>query len=291
MSVYRNILILVLFLVISSYVTAQSTLHAIIVVKTEDTAREFPSDPKPAWKLSMEKIEDEINRIGIYTDLRIKKHYFIGEQFDKKNLLQEINTLQIGEDDVIWFYYAGHGYGDSDCKYPNMVVSRKKDDDGNKLYISSDEPHVSLSSCNIQDMLLRKNARLTINLYETCNYFTKDGKGDGGFVINNYVEENYKVLFEEARGYLFITASKNGQYAGWNTEVGGYFTHWFLERLHYYLRRDTIEPCDWYRIGASTIGKLKAYTRARPEEFEEPQILYGAVEIRNEEDIELDCRK
>ena len=278
-------------LVMSSYVSAQSTLHAIIVVKTEDAAKEFPSDPKPAWKLSMQKIEEEIARVDVYTDLRIQKHYFVGDQFDKKTLLRKINALQIKEDDVIWFYYAGHGYGDAYCKYPNMVVSRKKDENGNKLYISSDEPHVSLSSCDIQDVLLRKKARLTINLYETCNYFTKDRKGDGGFVINNAVEENYKVLFEEARGYIFITASKNGQYAGWNTEVGGYFTHWFLERLHYYLRQDQIEPCDWYSIGASTIGKLKAYTRDRPEEFKEPQILYGAVEIRNENDIELDCRK
>ncbi|MEP0262912.1 hypothetical protein [Dokdonia sp.] len=292
MLVRRNTIVFILVFMASFCATyAQSTLHAIIVVKTEDTAREFPSDPKPAWKLSMQKIEDELDRVEVHTDLNIQKHYFVGTHFDKSALLDGIDDLQIGEDDVLWFYFAGHGYGDRDCKYPNMVVSRKKDANGNKLYISSEEAHVSLSSCDIQDVLIRKNARLTIGLYETCNYYTKDSKGDSGYVINAQAEENYKVLFEEAKGYVFITASKNGQYAGWNTEVGGYFTHWFLERLHYYLRQESIKPCDWYTVGASTIGKLKAYTAARPEEFDKPQILYGAVEIVDENGIEIDCRK
>ncbi len=276
---------------------SSGTLYALLMVKTEDEMSEA-KDPKPAWKLSLGRIEKELDRVEEYTSLRVKRIYFTGSNFDGEQLQAYIKQMQVSTNDVIWFYFAGHGFGNNACRYPQLVASRQKVD-GQKIYGSGaelTESDVALSSCSLHNSLKAKKPRLLISLLETCNYNVDDDPFGGKLeLLEDFKAENYQVLFEETIGNLYITASKTGQLAGWNTEIGGFFTEMFLTELHNRLDNPkTVAPCDWYIIGSKTMTRLRKWTKAN--ERVETQILYGEVEIyeslqnKFEENDELNCR-
>lgn len=260
-----------------------STIHAFIVVNTNDYQKSDQGAIN-AWKISKNKIEEELNRIETYTNLGLEKYYFTDNKFIKYELQKSINQLSVGSNDVILFYFAGHGFNliNNECNYPNIVVSKKMNQYGKELY--SDESidswlEVSINSCTIISQLRKKNARLLITLFETCN---NQVYSDAGLFRPNNSKRNYKALYEDARGEVFITASKSGQGAKWDSKIGGYFTHYFLNELHKELKKHEISQCAWLEIGINTLSKLKIETSGDPDfESDEFQTPYGHILLYN----------
>ncbi|MBC8756078.1 DUF1036 domain-containing protein [Kordia sp. YSTF-M3] len=147
-----------------------------------------------------------------------------GNTFDKSSIMSKINSLGIKPNDVVIFYYSGHGYNDTSGsnRFPNMSL------DGSDLGLES-----------IHRYIKSKGARLSITVGDLCNSIprTRDGiKSDeeipfkSGFLFD---EDKLKRLFIYSKGSLISTSSGKGEWSfcmtNSNGSMGnGHFTNAFI---------------------------------------------------------------
>jgi len=171
------------------------TLHAIIV--TEDGAPGANKD-----KVLMQR---EVANIARLTGMTARTYVFGRHQ---RGLASQINNLRPSSNDVILFYYSGHGAnsGNSWPVYTN-------DGDGYRV-----------KQTKIREMLKPKRARLKITLFDCCN---------GGRTRVPYrpiatakppLVHVYNLLFKKFSGEIMACASKDGNLAYGDNDSGSYFT-------------------------------------------------------------------
>jgi len=139
----------------------------------------------------------------------------------------------VGRNDVIFFYYGGHG-GNSDkgTGWPFMNLR------GGRLEIKT-----------VFGMLKSKKPRFFLVIADTCNNFggrfsiTESRGGQGG---STSLADNYRQLFLNYRGYIVASSSEPGQYSWGNNQDGGFFTYGFLKSLNQELASHK-QP-NWYTI-------------------------------------------
>ena len=160
-----------------------------------------------------------------------------GANFNKQTVLDKINNLNPGPNDIVIFYYSGHGYRKPKDGWPGPYIDlRDLVLDKNKRYLDN-----SLSTEEILGMIQKKGARLNMIISECCNdYVTttnpiaKDppisGK-KGGFGIN-WSTKNCRDLFLNATPTTILAyAASPNQLAISNPDFGGYFSTFFRNSL------------------------------------------------------------
>lgn len=154
------------------------------------------------------------------TGLNLNNIFCYGENFRKSKLDSICDNLSTRLDDVIFFYFVGHGYNDGSDDYPMLAL---------------DSPRKSLSSrshslSEIYHRLKNKPHRLLVVVAEACNTFVNVGKEDAvGSSKVNYFEENCKYLFEKATGDILVSSSRKGQKSYGTNDDLGFFTRSFME--------------------------------------------------------------
>jgi hypothetical protein len=214
-----SLLMTVVTLVITSYELEAASLHAIIVADTTD---ESIGD---STAVDLSKVKRQISTIARHTDLQI--HEVVLKGFDVKPaaLLDALHSLEFEEDDVVVFYYSGHGF-------------RTESKEGNpwpNLYFSLVGEGIDLSY--VREVLEEKHPRFLLVMADVCNSFVPDDfapplifKILGDLPDQELVKANYRSLFLETEGTLLISSSTVGEYS-WGTLKGGVFTIAFLQNL------------------------------------------------------------
>lgn len=144
----------------------------------------------------------------------IKDYY--GHFTTPENCKRVIENLQCGVNDIICFYYIGHGtrspYEDvSQNPFPQLCLAQH-----------DDSKYIPLRW--IHNELKNKGARLTITIGMCCNSFSEVSAKDapnfgvtyGNYNISNIAIKNLKRLFLENRGDIIVTSAQPGQ-----NSVGG----------------------------------------------------------------------
>ncbi len=84
-----------------------------------------------------------------------------GNDYNKNNVENTIASLQPSQNDIVVFYYSGHGFSKKDNRqYPYLELSSKS--------FQSLEEH-SLNIEDIYNNLKRKNAHVTLVISDCCN--------------------------------------------------------------------------------------------------------------------------
>ena len=246
------------FLLMCLPIAAQTqTLYAIVIAGTN-----MPDNTlKKGLTKSFNEITKEIELIPQYTNLRLDKHYLTGNDFSSNNLRNTINNLQCNSNDVILFYYEGHGfrYNDQTSKWPYMIVGYNVDG-----YSELGNSRISLEW--VINSLKNKGARLTITIAECCNSeinapvpVQKSIKGLASLAINIRNPERYKELYEYSSGIISASSSKPGQVSVVSDDDGGYFTGSFVEEL----KEQTAisNTADWETIFEKTIKRTATLSK------------------------------
>src|SRR5690554_5949878 len=55
-------------------------------------------------------IRNEAMRISYYTGLPIKEFSFVGSELRPNSVLNTLKSLQVEDDDLLFFYFSGHGF-------------------------------------------------------------------------------------------------------------------------------------------------------------------------------------
>lgn len=157
-----------------------------------------------------------------------------GQNFNKKFVINKLNTfLTPGPNDIVVFYYSGHGFRQPRDGRPGPYIDlRDLRIDLKKKYLEN-----SLSMEDIAGIIKAKGARLNLVLSDCCNdnvtstnpmVLEQPLAGKKGGLGMNWSTQNCRDLFLSATPTtIFATAASPYQLAISNPFFGGYFSNFF----------------------------------------------------------------
>lgn len=215
------------------------TLHAIIFANTKSPGD--PNNPRdrgigPSVTVDFERMGIEMTSIAKFINYNLKKYYYYDtpDRFSRNNLINVLNSLSCGKDDIVFFYYSGHGgrYENENSDYPEMILKVPYGAvSSNQLYPLYD----------VYKKIMSKSPRLTIVFGDLCNSTWEGAYKDyssnrSASVKSTSVCDIYKNLFLNVKGGLIAASSKPGHTSGCafytdGADAGGVFTASFLHCL------------------------------------------------------------
>lgn len=251
------------------------TMHFIMAAATKD--KDIGESVQTDLKLAQPQFHEFANQLGI----NYQEHIYADNSFGKRNLLNCINSLNVGSNDVVVFLYSGHGFrfDDDTDDYPRMYLNYKDQIENSDDYYGVSE---------IYDLLIKKKARLTIVLTDCCNSeygCTRqevEGSGLRSRGNNNYDVKKLEKLFITNSGSLKATAAKAGQYALCDA-AGGFLITSFLNNIHSAISAVSSEVPSWQTILDHSSDYVKRKTQNNYDEAGRdmgPQIVVKSVNVR-----------
>lgn len=230
----KKIFLLSLVSLLIGLSASSQTLHAIIFANTKS-----PGDPNkpgdvgigPSVTVDLERMGIEMTTIASFINYNLKKYYYYDtpDRFSRSSLLNVINNLSCGKDDIVFFYYSGHGgrFANEESDYPEMIL---------KVPYGAATFNEVYPLYDVYKKIMSKSPRLTIVFGDLCNSVWEKAYKDyssnrGASVKSTSVCDIYKNLFLNVKGGLIATSSKPGQTSTGYADIGGLFTASFLECL------------------------------------------------------------
>ena len=222
-------------LVISLFVsyglpTQAAKLHSIIVVDVDDVG--IGSGP------DRDKMENFVKNVARHAQLTLVRPKVVNL---KGNLVNGIiqsrrgtgsevvkeaitsTSYQIASDDVVIFYYSGHGLASKvhGEKWPQLAVAGR-----------NTKSNQFIEMTWIHKTLWEANPKLLFVIVDACNNELDSSLGGGKEKPRRLLPSAYKTLFTEYQGYLLASSSQRGEYSVGNDVLGGVFTRAFFEELN-----------------------------------------------------------
>ena len=191
---------------------AAATLHTIIVADVTDTGIGADVD-----QAKLQKLEDAIERA---TCLKVKRQVIHVGRGKSDEVKKAVSELSVNPDDVVFFYYSGHGanLGDGSI-WPVLAVEGQR---------TRKKRLVKLEW--VKKTIQRKNPRFFLVMADACNVFISGGERSSRRQLEQ--PNGYKKLFLDTQGYVVASSSVPDQYSFGDPQNGGYFTRAFLGNLN-----------------------------------------------------------
>ncbi len=162
-----------------------------------------------------------------------------GANYNKETVANKIKTfLTPGPNDIVVFYYSGHGYRKPKDGRPGPYIDLRLD--YKKSYLVN-----SLSMEDIKEMIIKKGARLNLILSDCCNAYVTDsnpmvqdqaisGK-KGGFDLTWSIQNCHDLFLNTTPTTILATAAEPYQLAISNPVFGGFFSTFFRNAVETHL--------------------------------------------------------
>jgi len=171
-----------------------------------------------------------------FLGIKIFTKTICGAMYSKKNVQDAISALRPSANDIVVFYYSGHGFRlpEQPRRFPFIKLKT----------LHKSRKDVLDNSLNMEDIFLsitKKGARFNLVLSDCCinDIFssnatgTKPGKTKGSGV--EWSEDNLRTLFlNKTPMSLLATAASTGQKATSNNDFGGFFSYYFKTSMENY---------------------------------------------------------
>lgn len=187
-----------------------------------------------------------IRNIKNYSGRTVSANYYFGyANYTKEKLKSVISELQANSDDIIFFFYAGHGYNDGNNQYPCLALGR----DGDNV------PKRSIPMIDVYNLLDQKPHRLLLVVAESCNeeYITQPRYGNGGGIFgpSQISQEKMKTLFNQTGNYI-ASSSIKGQSSNFIKGDRGFFTAAFCASLLKVVSVNCTDSPTWENVFSRT---------------------------------------
>jgi hypothetical protein len=177
-------------------------------------------------------------------ELKMKRRVTLvkGKHLTKAPLENWVNRLPFSSNDIVLFYYSGHGFRfDHDISaWPTFVLGHKKN---NETLVGGE---------SIYQEIRRRAPRLAIIMFDCCNFAISSKKmifpSKELFSFKKTKLPGIHTLFEHTRGIITITAASPGELAIAITggkSVGSLFTSQFLRSL---LQESRSSDASWEKV-------------------------------------------
>ena len=206
----RSLLFLLIFAVAAVIPAAAANIHVIFAIDTDDP---YIGD---SVRKDMNSVEEMLSDAADRADMGFFVQRFIDEEMTTDNVARAVRELEPDPNDMVVFYYSGHGFrtGSADTKYPFLSMEGADD----------------LELYWVFEQLYSKNPRLLITMADACNNiipdeYTPDDPDEKSRVEGN-VTNNYRALFREASGAIIASSSIAGQYSQALQDGGAFTLEW-----------------------------------------------------------------
>ena len=226
-------------------VTTTSTsakINFIVVANTDD--------PRIGTSVAKDvtNFYSQIKDVSVFLNLPLIYTEIKGSKFGKSGVETALNNLNPGPNDIVIFYYSGHGYANdknATAAYPQFDLRQSRFDDITVATINASE---------VYDRIKAKHARLNLILTDCCNsslgLLKPEGKNFAQTAksLMSWEKSFCYDLFMKSKGSILATAAKKGQYAYGNTDLGGYFTSNIITSMEKYLSKFQNASPTWQQI-------------------------------------------
>ncbi|HRH61005.1 MAG TPA: caspase family protein, partial [Chitinophagaceae bacterium] len=220
----------------------QTKLMLLVVANTEDE------------EIGATCVKDKDRMLKTFGDLAeflqiqfVPKTIF-GADYNKKNVDDAINALKPSPNDIVVFYYTGHGFGyiqNNNELFPYIALTAKSFEDPVKN---------SLNMENVFERIKSKGARMNLVLSDCCNSDI-NGRNTivGDFASTRpsqlpWDTANCRKLFLESKISILGTAAKKGEYSAGTGSLGGIFTYNFRTAMVTFLSKFNNYKPSWPQI-------------------------------------------
>lgn len=206
------------------------TIHFIVFADTEDAS--VGTSCSQTLKYLQGNLLVKLRR---YIDnMDTKSYIYEGNyNFTRSKLNSIISSLSTSANDVILFYYTGHGFNNGNNDYPTITLGR----DGEDL----DSRRKDL--LDVYNTLRGKSHRLLVVMAEACN---KQATGVGISDNSPFEDDSskFKELFSFSGDYM-ISSSKQGQPSYSQTGSMGVFSRSFADALDEIVSGENSTSVSW----------------------------------------------
>ncbi|MBP3788598.1 MAG: caspase family protein [Prevotella sp.] len=251
----------VFLMIIATCISGNSqTLHGLVFANTKNPG--IGASVQHDYDQIMTELRTIANFIGYRSDIKGFKD--TPQSFSRNSLEKAINELSCGPQDIVFFYYSGHGGRSAyeKTKFPQMELIV----DGSITTVYQEDYYPLY---NIKERIMAKCPRLTIVMGDMCNSIANGLKpksiaSDKKASLKSDAEcEFYKDLFVKVKGYLISTSSDVGEKsAAYPDGSGSAFTLGFSHALQKMISNN--DKADWVNLMELSIKETKEINNQTP---------------------------
>ncbi|MCR5453381.1 MAG: caspase family protein [Bacteroidales bacterium] len=250
------------------------TMHLLLVAATldESIGRSVVTD--------VNLVKKNFSDIAKKLNIGYKETVISGNDFNTENVADMIDNFKPASNDIVVFVYSGHGFrfDDDTDAYPRMSLTYG----GN--------PNEELSTTDVYNELVSKNARLTIFLTDCCNSrigitrMESESIAFGTRATNNNTDlDKLYDLFIDESGTVRATAAKAGQYALCDAS-GGFMLTSILNNIKSQTSALAKDAPSWKVIVDNASRAVAKKTSNQIDEAgneTDPQVVVRAIKVRD----------
>lgn len=235
----KKLILLFVIFCVTNVVSAQ-TMHTLIFVNESEPKREIDrtQDSK-----NMQRFFTEIARNLSYVN---NMHNHTGAEFTTSYIDREIDNLNVGNNDVVVFYYSGHGANLRNDKWPTLDLL-------DKPYWSSRILAKLNAKC--------EKAKLVLFITDCCNSYINSGISPTSS-FNPIDDNNVAKLFTGFQGKkkVIVTAAKPGTSSISDLRYGAWFGISLRQAIKENTSNDVSNPT-WEKVMQDARRLTLNYTR------------------------------
>lgn len=222
-SMYKILLISIVSILVSSPLFSAQRMYVLLAIDTHSTTKRSSS-------MDRDRMTRAVHGIASACNMKLKLSHLNGKALTPKAVNRWLHRIKPSKNDVVLFYFSGHGNRDPSKKSPWPY-----------MYLSAKNKHMPLKT--VTKKIRQKKARLSLILADCCNS-TRSGpaiyarQSSTLTPQETYIRQVQSIqrLFTQSKGVIISSGSSAGK-ESWDTINGGIFTNAWLHSLQNELRR------------------------------------------------------
>jgi hypothetical protein len=238
----RRFLLLVLLLTTAARAEEPARLHFIVFADTQD-----PAIGEANTKTFNYLTQIFAPEVAKQANLQLALTAVLGDAFTVETWDRTLSTLTVQPKDVVFFYFAGHGWNNRLNDFPSLIFGRAQTDRSSIEKISRNLYD------NVYTPIRAKRPRLVLVVSDACNNTRSDNPPDPGIVSRRKINvmspasssaEQYRRLFLGWQGGVVLSSSQPDQYS-FSDKSGGWMSVAWQNTAGKLLTEQTKTPIDW----------------------------------------------